>query len=717
MSFTRISYNGVTINEVRITEYRIDSGSSPDSPQTTCLRHKLSGEGLVFDYPTSDGTAASSSWNFQKVVINRLNVPRQSLFVSIDTNDPGVVDPTKTWQIAGPKKQGDGTSFADPTSGGERIRDEEWGPYVNASIVGITGTAACIVNFTIEWSDSDTTDTSGNWNFRSFYMASSFSIDEMGMTTIRKTGSVVLTAPEAIDDIGVRPVPSPRDIAGISDTATIAPGGIPNYVLGDGRRTDLLLTTIQNMFAMGSVKFPDQLRTLVSGNLDAGFRRIRQEYAIDETGRRMIFDVTDQEFVRGLPAPARVGNCQFTYERSIDDSSNAIGTKHFIASVKGGAEVSIWDLLVLCIRLSQNRIDYAKDLIVKIRVTEENMLSENAMTFEVAAKAAEPISFTPSSAGSAPNGTTPLVPGGQGNPQASTPGGVLLRNILSPISLPQGVFRFVPAAMPEAYGNCRIMRLHATPMVWQESTYTNSHIDQYSYRPTTMKIRNGYDTPDPVVYLFPTATFPFDSTVPADTINRYQAARSPEVPSGPNKGDLNQGNDKDKKHSLRAKGGRKVAVQSNIISCPSVCREGRTAIFQVAPPIAYFTDMSEGSKMNEAPTKLFSDMPTGASMMSMDMSFTSGNADRNGNRVYSANYMKQMVVGAPGDLPQNTTGPSPTNPSFRVESRQISDGVTLLLAEFYPSSVSLPPDESQGTAEGYVNPAYTPGLGSAERYA
>lgn len=714
MSFTRIKYNGVTLEQVRISEYRIDNGASPDSPQSTCLRHKLTGEAIVFDHPSSGGTSGSSSRNFQKDIINRLNVPRQSLYIATDTNDSGSSDPSKTWVIAGPPKQGNGSAYPD---GGFYVRDEEWGPYVNASIVGITGTAACIVNFTIEWSDSSTTDTVGTINFRSFYMSSSFSIDEMGMTTIRKTGSVVLTAPEFNHDVsGIRPVRQPRDIAGASDTALVS-NGIPTYVLGDGLRTDLLLTTIQNMFDVGYVKFPDQLRTLVSGNLAAGFRRIRQEYAIDETGRRMIFDVTDQEFVRGLPAPARVGNCQFTYERSIDDSSNAIGTKHFIASVKGGAEVSIWDLLILCIRMSQNRIYYDKDLIVKIRVTEENMLSENALTFEIVAKAAEPISYTPSATGSAPNGTTPLLPGqSSGNSQASTPGGVLLRNILSPISLPQGVFRFVPATMPETYGNCRIMRLHAVPMIWQESTIHNGHFDSYQLEPTTKRLGDA-EIPYPVVYLFPTATFPFDSTVPADTLNRYVAGTSPQVPAGPNRGDLNQGNDKGKNHPLRAKGGRSISVKSNIISCPSVCREGRTAIFQVAPPLAYFTDMSEGSKMNEAPTKSFSDMPTGASMMSMDMSFTSGNADRNGNRVYSANYVKQMVVGAPGDLPQTSTGSSPTNPSYSVQLRNVSEGVSLMLAEFYPNSVSLPPDESQGNADGYSNPPYTPGLGTSERYA
>lgn len=703
MSSCTFIYNGIRLNNVRILEYRIDSGAGPDSPQTTCLRHRMTCEALVYEteYTTPGGSfGVSGNQLWVKAVVERLCVPRKSFTVEVDQNDvsPGGAGWTleKTWLTYS-------GMASSPSS--QNYKDEEWGPYVNASIVNVFGTNACLVNVTIEWSDSG---GSAYQSVRSFYMSSTFTIDEVGMTTIRKTGSLVLAAPRESYSLDVMaPMPYPIDSVGAIDTSYLDQNGIPVYILGDNKRNDLIVRAF-GIDATKHMRFPDLFRRAVSGNLDKGFRRLRQEYAIDETGRKLIFDITDQEFVRGLPAPARVGNCNYTYERRIDDSSSAIGVKHFIASVKGDMNTSPQDLFTLCVRLSQNRIDYANDLIVQIRVTEENMLSENAITYEITAKSTDPAGYTPNNS----QGSS----GSSGSAGTATPinQSLLLTNILNPIAIGNATFEFIPARQPDAYGNCRIVRIHMDPMRQQELSAYSAGIalaeDRRFNEPTTVKTE-----PAEVVYLFPAGWFPADPDAPPSTVRdwRYHPHNKPQVPTGPNKGDMSSASDPNKVQPYVAKGGRNVSVKSNIVAVPSVAFSGKTAIFQLAAPVAIYTDTSMSAKKNVAPDKQLGDFPAGAVMMSMDMAFTSGHPDKNGNRVYSAEYTRQLLVTPPDDL---VSGVSESNADFRVSERSFNE-IPVRIAEFYPTSVPLPPDETQGTAQGWTNPAYTPGLGSPERFA
>jgi hypothetical protein len=685
MSETTVTYNGVTLRQVRITEFRIENPSNFGSPSSGILLHSVSGEALVFN-ETGDSTNSNS--NFVTKMIESLNQPRKALRIRI------IDQSNQTFTIV------------DTTQGGTSAlaTDAMNGPFFRANVTQITGTNALMVNFTVEYAR-----TASSLNkIKSFYCTASFSIDEMGMTTVRKTGSLQMSSAPEFTSASNNLAGLASDRAGSVNTATEQ----DRYVVGDAGRSDVVIDFITS-HGVDAV-FADYYRRFVSGNLYRGFRRMRQEYAIDESRTRLIFDVTDQEFSRGLPAPARVGNCSYTFERSLEDNQ-LLGIKHFIASVKGDRNVTAGALLTLCIRLSQNRIDWREDLIVKIRVTEENMLTENAITFEVVSKGAAAQSYVATSTqGNESRGeVTPILD------YHSLPGAGLLRNILSGIKLGgsennEGTFQFVPSPQPDAYGSALLLRV--TPGAFDAQRVQTSSSPELSY-PTTLKI----DSEQPVIYSFPDAVFDSTSANEQDGINRYigPGGTLARVPSGPNGGDLRKnnapssgGNNGDgriplPRRPLRSSGKQKISVSTNIVPAHAVSMSGGTVAFQIGAPYAVVIDALDGSKSNEPPLRAFNDKPNTSFVMDYDFAVTSGTPDPNGNRVNTASYGRRAMIYAPNDVP--SSGASTANPAFAVASFNM-DGETVKFMRFFPNSLTMPNDETRGESDS----SYTAGLGTPE---
>lgn len=657
---TTVLYNGVTLSQARIDEYRVESAAGFSSPHTGPLRHFLSGEALVFvDNPSTPAA-------FMQTLKQQLNRPRQGLKIEIEDPSGILTLVDKQFPLLVP--------------------DEEFGPFFRANVTQITGTNCLMVTFSCEWSESADSPN----RIRSFYCTASFSIDEVGNTTIRKRGSIKVAATNTFTGAAV--APRNQDRAGSSNTGTYG---------GDAYRSDVVTDFITSV-GTGSGNVPDLYRRFVSGNLYPGFRRVRQEYAVDETRTTMLFDVVDQEFTRGIPAPARVGNCQYTFERSMGEGSQMIGTKHFVASVRGDRFVTAGALLTLCIRLSQNRIDYFRDLIVKIRVSEENMLTENAITFEVVATATSAQTFNAAaSSGSNSAGTTSLIDQS-----------LLLKNILSPIQLAGGVFEFVPAMQPEAYGNAMIVRL--TPAAYDHQSIPSLAAPNMTL-PTTMQLSP--EDMRPVVYLFPRGWFDAveGQEQGTDEINSYIPKGSPAVPAGPNAGDLTKngrtnGQPTEQNPNLHSKGGKKVEVKSNIVVVPAVCPKGKPAVFQIAGPVVIETEFIDGARKNEPPERMLADKTAGAVVTSVGYNVTSGHPDMNGNRVLIAGYDRTTVTACPGDFDE-TTGVSPTNPSFKVVDANFN-GQNVHIVAYNPAKIPMPLDQTQGTDQ----PEYTDGLGDEETF-
>lgn len=674
---THVVYNDIKLDQVRIHDYQVDNVAGLDNPASSTLRHKMSGEALVFaddDHTSSD---------FVNALRGRLNVPRKKLLVFISgdtgpyTNSNIYAYPANSFVMA---------DYTQATTTTTLPPCELNGPFFRAVVSQITGTKAVLVNFSIEWGKSY--DASGN-NLanmvRSFQCVSSFTVDETGRTTIRKRGSLQL---KAISDWNYSTsVASRHSINGNPQTPQ-------NYQPLPAVRDDIIVDFVlgSNSGGAGVFQGPDYYRRYISGNLPRGFRRMRQEYAVDESRLRVMFDILDEESFRGLPAPARVGNCQYTFERGLDQG-NAIGIKHFIASVKGDSEVTPGALLNLCIRLSQNRIDFVNDLITKIRVTEENMLSENAITFEIMATATSIVNYTPGNTeGSQEGGTTTLVPD-----QKS----LFLKNILSSIPIAGSSFQFSEAEMPDAYGRCQLLRVTPGAYDSQDSIAGKS----------TIKI----GTSDPVVYLFPDSVFDSYADQVDDGRFRYIKVDREQTPSGPQKGDTKKAGEENNKPTYNPQSHQRREIRTGIVDVPAVSFKGGSVPFQVHAPVVEIHEQIEGSKKNEPPLRQFGDRPVTGVVIGETMGVTGGRPDLNGNRVLTAQWNRHIVQRCPGDLP-TTPGSSPTDASFKTVSRTV-DGQTVILAEYFPTSISMPPEPNQGSAMGYTPPNYTAGLGTNEGYA
>jgi len=199
MGSTTVIYNGVTLRHVRITEYRVDNPANHGSPHSQVLLHTISDEGMVFD---ETGDEPTSNGRFAAKMSNLLNEPRRKCKIEID--------------------EGGGSSFilfdTDTGNAATTAVDEGYGPFFRANVTQITGTKALMVNFSFEFAKTSAQNTMNK--IKSFFCTASFSIDEMGLTTIRKTGSLQIRSQPSFASSQFRIAGLAVDKAGANDTAT-----------------------------------------------------------------------------------------------------------------------------------------------------------------------------------------------------------------------------------------------------------------------------------------------------------------------------------------------------------------------------------------------------------------------------------------------------------------------------------------------------------------
>ena len=707
------------ISDVRIIEYSVNNRATKDNPNLRGLESRIEIEAI---YRARDLSELSSfqtymtdyGLSFAEVQRKKHFITSKSLALYI------IMDPSKA--------EADAPNHVIVDTRGTYIQSIQNGPFVKSTVTQIAGTTTLLLRMTIEWTASPGIDPYSSSGILSFYTRASFSIDETGSTTIRRTGMLETSRWNKEAHAPLPGLPrgfpyNPEDKAGSrNDIPRPNPNPLAPAPQGDSWRNDVVLDQITDKTAREYILHADFLRNFVAGNLYSGFRRIAQEYAVDESGYRLLFDITDRDFHRSLPAPARVGNCHYTFERSIDDKNQALGIKHFIASVKGDRDVTIGALLTLCIRLSQNRIDYVNDLIIKARITEENMLTENSITFEVAAKATSGQLFTPAASGNNSSaGTSTLVNYNH------------LKNILSTIPMPNGVsgapqsFQFVPAEMPSAYGVSNIIRVVTSPYIPAGGTTNPAEKDASTLQPKEKTLG--------ATYIFTNAVFDrfLDSETTPEEDERFRysdwSIRNPNVPTGPNKGDAAAGSAKKRvtgqngstastdtppneiDSAYASNGYTTNRIETGIIEVPAVSFEGKTKVFQIGMPRVTREDVVEASAKNRAPKRRFNDAAPNSVARGFDINVSSGSPDLNGNRVLSAVMTRQSVIVPPPDLPTEGVGPSESDPSWEVVDRNF-EGETVRIVQYNPKKVPLPPSETQGNTDPRTQPDYTKGLSS-----
>jgi hypothetical protein len=226
------------------------------------------------------------------------------------------------------------------------------GPLMSITVTEISGRRACIVNFTISAALAldGNSQTPTPYPILSHRWTSRFALDAGGHITRTVSGVLVV------------------DLAATGTTATAAASGSSAAVSGKAPYADLFRRAILPI-APGA------------GN----WRRESQTYAYNEAGNSLIYEITDSQARTALPDAAFAGSAEFTYERNRQMLQWA--TLRFSCDLEGAVNGDVRSLIWAAVVLAQSRIIFARCKIMRITVTEQEMLKKAKIRFEIDALA------------------------------------------------------------------------------------------------------------------------------------------------------------------------------------------------------------------------------------------------------------------------------------------------------------------------------------------
>ena len=622
-----LSYNGYSdFKNVRVGRYEHVSDAGPEKPGRGPTRHVIGGDAIV----TFSGTSTDSIQTKIDTLSAKLNRNGGILTVTtVDTN-------------------GSSHAFVSIAEG-----DDKTGPYASVRITEIIGANnVALVQWSFEW--FATLQGAANLSLvREFVCIASFEIDAVGMTTITRTGHITMKKASGSAPTTVQLFPTTSATPSVSGT-------YPNGYASTWNRSDAVKDYPHNASGTDPTdKWPEQYRRMAAGNLYPGFRRIRQQYATDESRTRMVFSIVDQEFARGLPAPCRAGSVNFSFERSLPvggDSSNAMGQKKFSCVVQGPTNVAPADLLILAIRLSQKRIFwsrtlvgstyYAADLIQRIHVSEIEMLDQNAISFEVDALGGA-------------NTNTGIGASGASSVQTGQPFAVpnLLGNILDALTITHkteagsgggtSTFTFSVASQTDAYGEFGVYRI--TPS-WYDPEQA---ISDKTW--TTTQVLASADKVN-ATYIFPNAVFDshYSAAFTADTqklpLGRDNAKHRRDDAGAPGSSGVN---DYQSAPYMHIKSVERRSTQTHIIPVPSQSLTGADLKFQTRKPVTIVHQRAQMVRMNLSPSREFLAKEPGAVVLHEEFVTHSGTSDTVNNRLMVATHERIYAISDNGSTTTN----------------------------------------------------------------
>lgn len=610
-----LSYNGFSsFKNVRITRFEHVPDTSPERAGRGVTRHIMEGDAIV----QFSGSGSESIQTKMATLAASLN--RQGRTLTLTTVDTG----------------GASHAIVNVES------DDKTGPYPTVRVTEIVGANNCaLVQFAFEWyrtyqSGSDLSIV------REFVCVCNFDIDAVGNTTMTLNGHITLVKSSASTPTSVEGAPPTSAKPSVSGTY---PYG---YASTWSRKDAVPDWPYTDAGTDPTSAFPEQYRRLVAGNLYPGFRRVAQQYATDESRTRMVFRVVHQEFSRGLPAPCRIADINYTYERAIaggDGDMSMLGRKTFSCTAIGPSNVSPTDLLILAMRLSQQRIYWSRtalagsgdlvgpDIIRRIMVSEVDMANQNAIHFEVEAAGTADIT-----AGTSASGTTDVQ---TGKPHL-TPG--LLSDILgtlsvTPINYDAGetdgtlvTFTFAAAKQPDAYGNFGVYRI--------VPSWYDPELAQASKNWDTTQVLKSADKAE-AVYIFPDAVF--DSHYSAAFVSDSQA-----VPLG-------KDNAKTRKDDAASRNGdgapylhvaaiERRTTDTGLVHCPSQSPTGSDLLFQIRKPMVVVHQRATMIRLNKSPSREFLTRDPNSMVVYEDFVTHAGKSDAVNNRMMGATHERIYVV-------------------------------------------------------------------------
>jgi hypothetical protein len=435
----------------------------------------------------------------------------------------------------------------------------------------------------------------------------------------------------------------------------------------------------------------DLFRQAILGNVpDQGWRRISQAFVYDPSETTLQYTVTDKQFMHDLPNYVRVGDMEFTYERSAETAG--VANCFFSCDLEtdnNARRIGPWGtgnrtLVEAAVALSKTRINaaFSNVLITRMRVTERGLLSGQAIRFELDAQ------MFPSLSG-----------GGAG------------ANSVAPLAFMIGqqftIARTQSRTM-DAYGQ-------ATRSVSGTSEIYNWHVMQPHW---VQEMFNGMEKCGEV----PSGNLPYAVLWTDDIDLNNSGSISVTVGTTEVDNEMNtafegkfatnvfqEPADDDDYSTIVAHNVSmtNAAYESGVVRLSPMYTTGSDVVFQTQKPAVRVKERIEVARANQAPNKVFRPLPTGAFVLNEDWNVSFGKFDAQGQRMFVGTYERTYQVWDQGD----------TGRGFVTQATTAAGNVRAWGA---PNQTVLPTIAKIATtaSQGLTTPTFgTAGVTTAERYS
>lgn len=559
---TIIEYNGLGpegtdlhIQHVQIESWTADPVKAEDQVSVLTVQHVIKGTGIVSEEDSE--TLASKI----PAMTSRFQEPRKGFKLTIQRDVS--TDSTFLDTIV----DGDSTNDAP---------DDLNGPITKLEIKQATGGKVAVVSFEIMlWLRQSEAGVNSLADVISHRWRQRWEYDHVGLARRTVSGELVVRASADEGTYG--------DIA--TTTGNSQNPTYPNFDKG---------------------RNPDRYRLLVAPALPPGFRRERQEFVVDDTGTKMLYVIEDREFTKGLPAPLKAGEANFSWERGISSVEGMLGRKTFDIEVEGDKNTPPVQLLATAVQISKNRIVYAPsgenatagaDWIIEIKVDEVDLLSRNKVRYRVVAVGIQ-----------------------QDNKPFVAKTSFMLQDILRGLQV-----GYVP---PTPYG---VANIYSGIREFWSGLIPDGQTPQF---PKATYEEVGI-APDAPVYVLPEGA--------------YQQVSENLIPVSTVAGATNGGTVDGAKQNLyvRLDVREEISVDRRVVVLSPMTPEPRDVVFQFGPPKVTIRSVVVAARHNADPEKPFRPLPPGSVVVKEEFAVSKGEVDSNNNRVFVARYERviQLLCG------------------------------------------------------------------------
>jgi len=378
-----------------------------------------------------------------------------------------------------------------------------------------------------------------------------------------------------------------------------------------------------------SIPWADLFRRAILPDVPkAGWRRESQEFAYDVNGTGLMYQIVDRQYVHDLPDGCRVGDMEFTYERTAQDAG--IGNCRLTIELEGDMRLMNTNegnriLVRAAVALSLARINanYKNVIITRMAVTEKNIMSGFSIRFELEAQ-----TFPTST-----SGTT-----------------------MAPIAFMVGQ-RFT---VTRSNVDKRTMDAYGPPVnSTQQADVTTIPVGYWAAIPhyisgvtSGMNCANGnYPLPYAAIYDFEGARVVGTITVAVIYDTEGVSGMNSGLANGPHFSEMSQpageaGETSIVAHSVST---TRARYDSGFVKLSPMYLTGAELVLQTRRPKVLITERCEVSRANQAPPKVVRPLPDKAILVSDDWNVAFGRFDSQGTRLYTGIYERTFEMYDPAE--------------------------------------------------------------------